>query len=261
MQCCDLPYQPHTAPANGQNVQCRRRGRRNDRDALKSGGPPEDFRRVLQRLRRPGTQERKHRSPECQLRPEPARSQSAAVALPANAVPPAEPYPPLHWQIHRGADQPCAALRGRAVRGRCQRRSGRARHTRTTRPAQPSAPQRSNSALTSQAPQSTGMPSPRIAAPISAGDARQRTGSAVGNSAGTASRRGAALGLEQQERFGRSVHQRMSVNRNAINASSPSCGMPPRPASGKRIGSKSGKARKRCCQNKSSGKLSGTSPG
>jgi hypothetical protein len=39
MQCCDLSYQPHTAPANGQNA-IAGEGRRDDRDTLKSGGPP-----------------------------------------------------------------------------------------------------------------------------------------------------------------------------------------------------------------------------
>ena len=202
MQCCDLPYQPHTAPANGQHVHCRRRGRRNDRDALKSGGPPEDFRCILQRLRRPGTQEREHCLRTCQPRPEPARSQSAAVALAANAVPPAEPFPPLRWQIQRGADQPGAALTDRAVPGPCPRRSGRS-HTRGSQgPPNPATPQRSNSALTSQRAQSTGMPIPRIAAPVSVGERSQRTGSAVGNCAGTASSRGAGSGSSNRNGSG-----------------------------------------------------------
>ena len=47
--------------ANGQNVHGRRRGRRDDRDALESGGPPQHIRRLAQRLDRPRTQERKHR--------------------------------------------------------------------------------------------------------------------------------------------------------------------------------------------------------
>ena len=145
---------------------------------LKSGSPPEDFGRILQRLRRPGTQEREFSLPECQPRPEPARSQSAAVVPAANAVPPAEPFPPLRWRIQRGAHQPGAALTDRAVPGPCPRRSGRS--ARITRPAQPSVPQRSNSALTSERAQSTGMPIPKIAAPARVAERSQRPGSAVG---------------------------------------------------------------------------------
>ena len=189
------------APADGQRVQCWRRRRRNDRDTLQSCRPPEDLRRVPQRLRWSSAQQREHRfrSVSCgqgrqdpcllwqRFQPTPCRllhpRRLAAGQFSAELIHPAQRCQSAQFPANADANQA---------------EPSQENHKASPTQCAPVVEQRTYQPCGPQ----DGIPIARIPAPTRAGDARERTGSAVGKIDDTASNRGAGSGSSNRKGSG-----------------------------------------------------------